>query len=226
MNLKALMKIFRALARDKLEDFLTVDEDLKDWLNEAEEEACIRAKLIREEAMPAICRIPVTVGTFVYKLHPSVYEIAGIWLRPGNGMPDRPLQIVSRDWLDQRDTFWRDWGGSLNVPVDFVMQDDTTIRLAGYVEVDDQLVLECYRMPLDPMVRDNDEPEISSAHHRKLVQWALHRAFGVPDSDLFDPDRSDKAEREFTKHFGPRPRADMHRRIRADVPHHTTQSIV
>lgn len=231
MNLEELIRSFRALSRDKYKgngqtDLLTLDEDLKEWLNEAQDEACVRARLIREESLAEVCRIPLTVGTHTYALHPSVYEIISIRLLPGNGMPSRELELRTREWLDAYDCGWRDWDTRGRIPAQFVIQDDTSIRITGYSELDDQLVLECYRLPLEPMCRDNDEPEIHTAHHRKLVQWALYRAFGVPDSDLFDPDRSEKANREFTAHFGLPVDADLRRSTRIDVPHHTTQSIV
>lgn len=226
MNLEALIKDFRRLSRDRVVPYLTPTEDVIDFLNEAEEEACIRAKLIRDDATVEVVEIDTTVGTSTYALHPSVFEIISMRLKPGNGMPSRPIYPTTRGEMDVRDSAWRDYGGTLHVPVDWVILDETTIRLAGFTELDDQVLLEVYRVPLAPMAEDDDTPEIGVIHHRKLVQWALHRAFGVPDSDLFDADRSELAEREFTKHFGPRPRADMHRRMRVDIPHHTTQPLV
>lgn len=226
MNLKDLKTRFRALSRDKEEDFLTVDEDLTEWLNEAVEEACIRARLIREEALPQVCEIGLDVGTHTYKLHPSVYEIISIRLQPGNGDQPRPITLKSREWMDSNHCDWRTWATTQRIPAEIAIQDDTSIRLAGYTEVDDVLLLECYRLPLNPMCRGEDAPEIHAMHHRKLVHWALHRAFGVPDSDLFDRDRSALAEREFTKYFGLRPDADARRSTRTDVVHHTYQPLI
>lgn len=105
MNLEELIRSFRALSRDKYKgngqtDLLTLDEDLKEWLNEAQDEACVRARLIREESLAEVCRIPLTVGTHTYALHPSVYEIISIGLLPGNGMPRRDLELRTREWLD------------------------------------------------------------------------------------------------------------------------------
>ena len=76
-------------------------------------------------------------------------------------------------------------------------------------------------MPLTQMVQDDDIPEIHAAHHEKLIQWPLHRAFGIPDSEAFDPARSAKAEAEFTAYFGPMPDADMRRITREDTDHTT-----
>jgi hypothetical protein len=72
------------------------------------------------------------------------------------------------------------------------------------------------------MTADNTlgKPEIHQAHHEHLLQWALHKAFGIPDSDGFDPGRSALAERAFTAYFGPMPDSDLRRETRSDVPHH------
>jgi hypothetical protein len=52
------------------------------------------------------------------------------------------------------------------------------------------------------------------------VHWALHRAYGIQDADTFDKDRSDKAEKQFTDYFGPRPDADLRRSTRTDEVQH------
>lgn len=65
----------------------------------------------------------------------------------------------------------------------------------------------------------DDVPEIAAIHHEYLVQWALYRAFSVPDTETFDPNRAAIAEREFTQYFGLRPDSDLRRITREDTPH-------
>ena len=81
------------------------------------------------------------------------------------------------------------------------------------------LQLEGYRVPLSAMQNDTDKPEINQIHHVHLIQWALHKAFSVPDSEFFDPNRSALAEQQFTDYFGPRPDSDLRRITREDIPH-------
>ncbi|MNY65812.1 hypothetical protein D3C86_2031420 [compost metagenome] len=101
------------------------------------------------------------------------------------------------------------------------MQDDLSLRLAMKPESSGTLLLEGYRLPLELMEDDTDEPELHHAHHRHLVNWALHRAFGVPDADMFDPTRAANAERAFTAYFGPSPDSDLRRITRHDQEHHS-----
>ena len=99
----------------------------------------------------------------------------------------------------------------------------------GQVEAGEVLHVEAYRLPLVPMAAPADpddpaavwpSPEIHEAHHEHLIQWALHKAFSVPDSELFDPERSMLAERAFTAYFGLLPDSDMRRQTREDVQHY------
>jgi len=214
MTLQDLIARFRVLAADKAQPPLWSDAEVTMWLNDAQRQACIRGRLIREDENKAVCLISMQEGKQTYKLHPKVYEI--INLRFVGASRARPAVIVSREWLDNERPSWRDD----NYPPELVIQDDTTIRIVGSAVVGEVLQLECYRLPLEDMVQGDDEPEIHEAHHEHLVQWALHKAFSVVDADGFDARRSAQAEDEFTRYFGLMPDADLRRKTREDVIHH------
>lgn len=215
MTLEDLIRRFRVLSLDNATPPFWADEDVTDWLNEAQNEACIRARLIREDELAAVCSIALTPGIHTYALSPLVYEIISMWVKPASGI-NRPVTLRSREWLNHHLPEWRE----CTRPAEIAIQDDTTVRIVGTVEVGDTLELECYRLPLRPMANDTDKPEIHTMHHGHLVQWALHRAFGVPDADSFDPTKSARAEAEFTKYFGIRPDADARRDTRTDQVQH------
>lgn len=224
MTLQELIQEFRALAKDTVHNpYLFKDLDVVRWLNEGQMEAAIRGRLLREDTWPAVCEVPLIVGTRAYKLHKLVYEIISIRISPGNGDRPRNITLHSREWMDANRYDWREWADTVRIPASTVIQDDTSIRLAGYSEAGDKLIIECYRLPKTMQLsQQGDSPEIHEMHHSKLVQWALHRAFSIPDADTFDAGKSGDAEKEFTKYFGPRPRSDARRRTRIDDPHHTT----
>ena len=98
--------------------------------------------------------------------------------------------------------------------------DDTSIRVVGVITTGDKLVIECYRTPLKVLANDVDKPEIHEAHHEHLIQWALHKAFSVVDAEIFDLQRSEQAEANFTSYFGLLPDSDLRRSTRVDVVHH------
>lgn len=215
MTLEDLIRRFRVAARDTVAPFMFDDVDVVDWLNDAQEHACIRARLLRDDSTLAVTRIALAVGTHTYPLHESVYELMTVRLIHANGEPPTLMEVKSREWLD---TYAPDWRESTD-PATCLLQDDTSIRVVGTFEAGDRIDLECYRLPLALLANDTDTPEIHRSHHVHLIEWALHRGFSIPDAETFDPDRAAMAEQKFTKYFGLMPDADMRRTTRHDVLH-------
>lgn len=220
MTLAELLRDFRRRSKDRAKPYLTCDEDAIDWLNEAQEEAALRGRLIREDDLVAVCQIPLTVGTKTYPLHPSVTEIISMWVvnADGNIERDRGPRLVTQEWLDRTVPHWRE--DESRWCHEYAVQDDTTIKLMSRIEVGDVLHMECYRLPIRRMANLADVPEIGRPHHRFLVEWALHQAYDVPDTDLFDPKRSAEAEKRFTDYFGERPNSNLRRATRTDEVQH------
>ena len=213
MTLGDLIRRFRVLSLDNVTPPFWADEDVIDWLNEAQNEACIRARLIREDENPAVCQIALTPGQHTYPLHASVYELINLRIKGSGAESSRSMAIKSREWLDANVRDWRD----MDRPSQWLIQDDTTLRVVGAIQAGDVLHLECYRLPLKQLANDMDKPEIHAAHHVHLIQWALHKAFSVPDADAFDPTRAKMAEDAFTRYFGIAPDSDMRRATRHDL---------
>ena len=215
MTLEDLIRRFRVLAHDQADPPFWSSEDIARWLSDGQTQACIRGRLLREDSRDAICRIALVPGQHTYKLHRTVYEIIDVRIKPIVG-PSRKLKPVTREWLNAEMPDWRD----CNRPAQFAIQDETRLRIVGTIEEGDALRIECYRLPLAAMEDDSDAPEIHEAHHEHLIQWALHKAFSVPDADAFDPARAKMAEDAFTRYFGQQPDSDMRRATRHDVQHY------
>ncbi len=220
MTLEQLRALYRTLARDSAAPYLASDADVDAFLNEAEDEAALRARLIHDDNTTAVCEIEIAAVALVYPhtftLHSSLYELTSLRIFiPADGDPV-DVALVSRDWLNKNHPDWRECTGN---PI-YAIQQDRTLRLVPPPAADGLLTLEGYRLPLAIMEADDDEPEISRPHHRHLVQWALHRVFGTPDSELYDPEKSAKALGEFERHFGLPVDADLRRSTRHDVEHH------
>lgn len=216
MTLEDLIRRFRVLARDQENPHFWSDEDLADWFNDAQHQACIRGRLLREDANPAVCEIALNPLQHSYPLHRVVYEIINARIVPAHGGRSRTVRLRSREWLDENIPGWRDEKGL----VEFAIQDDNSIRVVGAVMAGDRLMIECYRTPLKTLAIDTDKPEIHEAHHEHLIQWALHKAFSVVDAEIFDSQRSEQYEANFTSYFGLLPDSDLRRSTRVDVVHH------
>ena len=215
MVLSELIKRFRTLAHDTVEPYFTSDDILTAWLNDAVSEAAIRGRLIHVSDDPAVCEIQVLSWSSRYDLHETLYELSRTRFDPANGAIGRSVCLVSTETLDN--TYYPNWRTMTGTP-QFAVQDDTSIRLIPTPDVDGVLRLEGYCVPMVDMVLPTDAPKIHRAHHVHLVQWALHRAFSVPDSEFFDPERSDRALNEFELYFGLRPSSNLRRITREDKP--------
>lgn len=218
MNLAELTQLFRLAANDQIEPYFWSDEAVAEWFNEAQDEAAIRGRLIHESDSALICAIKVKPGQATYKLHPSLYEIDYIALEREGLTNRQPLKLVSGERLNEVMPQWREREGD----PEYAIQGDKGIRLVPRPLDAGTVRLEGYRLPTSAMDSDSDEPELNSTHHRHLVQWALFKAFSVPDAEIFDPQRAGEAEDAFTGYFGSRPDSDLRRLTREDVQHHVT----
>lgn len=216
MKLQDLIRRFRTEFGDKAEPYFWGDEEVTDFLNDGQVQACKRGRLLREDALPAMCEIVLVPGQQTYALHAKLYEIIDLRLHPGNGGRSRPVDLKSREWLNEEFPDWRD----SRRPACMAVQDETTLRLVGFVEPGDKLVLEAYRLPLRDMCNPSDKPEIHEASHVELIQWALYRAFSIPDADTFDGQRAAVAEQRFTDYFGLPVDSDLRRETRVDNQHY------
>lgn len=217
MQLSELIAQYRMLANDKVVPYFVEDSEVTALLNEAVAEAAIRGRLIFETADPDICQIEVLKGQALYQLHPALYELASTVFHPDDGSRPVSLALVSVGEMDDRmPADWRDRTGK---PC-HMAQHDKHFRLAPIPDMGGTIHLEGYRVPVAEMEDPDDAPEIGDIHHRHLIQWALHKAFSIPDAEFFDPARSDQALQEFERYFGLRPDSDLRRITREDVPHH------
>lgn len=215
MHREALRRRVRLLAQDTTLPYLWQDEDIDDWLNEAQQEAAIRARLLRATpaSHPALCEFSLTAGETAIALPEQLYEISyQEWVI---GAERRPLKLVSREWMDTTLPGWRAMPAG---EPDYLVQDRQALEVVPPPIAAGAVLIEGYRLP-EPMGGDDEEPDIPLAHHIYLVQWALHVGYSMPDAEMFNAGKSAAAEAEFTRYFGARPDADLRADTRNDETH-------
>lgn len=219
MTLGELIAAFRVQANDKVEPYFWSDEEVTSYLNHAQKEAAIRARLIYEVADVDVCSIDVIKDQSIYNLNPLLYELSHVSFKADGEKQGNRISIMSPE--DMSGLCGGDWRERTGKPR-FAVQADKWLRLAPTPDTDGLLLIEGYRVPkpMDLVDADTVAPEISELHHEHLINWALHKAFSIPDAELFDSDRAVKSEREFTAYFGIRPDSDLRRITREDVQHH------
>lgn len=216
MELAELIAQVRVDSDDLQAPYFSSDANITNWLNEAEQEACIRSLLIHDTSTPAVCNIAVTAGTSVYPLHPAIIAITRAGFTPAGSDTEQVLYLTDITELDRIYPSWRKYS---ELPK-YAIQNDTTLQLACKPSTDGVLALECHRLPLLNIEdQPTESPEIGRIHHRHLVQWALHRAYSRPDAEIFNPNKAAIALAEFTRVFGLRPDATTRRSSQANQVH-------
>lgn len=220
MDAEALVGAYRTAALDKALPYLVEDDQVLEWLNEAEGEAAVRMRLLHESDNAEVCQIDVASGTSTYDLHEALFELTHVAFRLDGSTERTSVRLVSTGWLDQNVPCWRD---ETDTPL-YAVQSETSIRLVPKPDADGTLLLEGYRLPLASM--EDGAPEIHRAHHPYLVDWVLYRVYSIPDSELQDATKASAALGRFTRYFGERPDANLRRITREDVEHHNVAHLV
>lgn len=226
MNRTSLIAQFRTEMHDLVEPYLWGDDEVTDLYTEAEAEACIRARLIREKENPDLCRIDVTEGVSTYALDPRVVEIvfASMVYPEASGLP-YILGRTTSETLDQVRPYWR----TQRYRPTALIHYDTSVEFDCLPDTAYTVNLEVYRLPMlpigviatpapDPAVV-TDTPEINPIHHRHLVKWVKHRAYQKHDVDGEAMALSEKYLAEFEDVFGKRPTAAQLHGRNTNKPH-------
>ena len=184
MNLEDIRGESRKRLKDEVRPYFWSNEWLDQTINEAEREACIRARLIEDVSSNATS-IDLVPGEKRYPLDPVVLDVLACELasRPG-------------------------------VRIDGWTLTETELVFESAPTSLDVLLMTVIRLPLEEMADDKDDPEIRSHHHIRLVDWVVHRAYEFPDAETFNPDGSAKALGAFEASFGRRPTANVQRKHR------------
>jgi hypothetical protein len=200
-----LVARFRHDTGDLKAPFLFATPDVLRWLSEAEDEACKRGDLIREDSDGSMCALAVAAAGRPAPLNPLWLRIdSAVWVEPAEDADSDPQRtnlriLTDRKVLDRESSTWRYDSGDPST----LLVEGRQLRLVDTPDTAGTLYLEGFRLPKQPLAKDVDEPEIASVHHLELVNWALKLAFERPDSETLDPQRAKRAEDAFSAYFGP-----------------------
>lgn len=217
MDLGELRRRVRADLDDRAPPYLASDADIDAALNDAVEEACLRARLIHDETAPAVCEIAAQEGVATYALHPSISFVD----RARYGDDFNPM--LPQSWAELQ-LYAGNWEQLTGRPDRYAVEG-LQLWLVPTPDADNLATvhLKVWRKPLpaERMVADRDEPAIAEERHPYLVHWAVHRLSLRKDADLFDPEASRSALALFEGAFGQRPSAKAMRALR----HHATRTM-
>ena len=209
MRLDALISAFRVEADDIALPQLFSDADVIGFLNEAQKEACIRARLLM-----ASSTITLVVDQANYRLAANVIDVLVARL------PNTNTALCRDSELSLQDRWYSGKPDAYSVEGD-PSGDGTLGRelwLNSLPAVADTLSLRCNTLPSLMVTPATDYPQIGPEHHRPMIDWALHLAFRKRDSDTQDLARADRYEMRFEKSFGLRQDANVRRKHLRHTP--------
>lgn len=175
--------------------------ELTGYINRAIDEACFRARLIRDSTSK-ITQVDVLTGVHTYKLDRRIYQI----LRAKLDSDVRPLNRTGESELDTEDNGWETRTGQ---PREYLEDMSAhSIRLIGIPEADDTLRLTVQRTQQTPLrldYKDKDKPEIADRLHMEVLDYAYYLALRKQDDDTSSLTRANFFLGRFTDLFGERP---------------------
>lgn len=212
MDASDIIKLYRLRADDAVFPYHTSDDDLVMMIAEAEEEACIRARLIFDESSAA-CSIPLVAGVGRYALDPTVFDIDRVRFIRADGVEFN----TTRAGMGEMVAADRSITGR---PYKFAHTEDSAITVWPTPDANSlgTLKLSVYRTPLYPVMATDDPLEIHERWYSYLVDWLLYRVYGQKDTELRDDMRSAEAYARFESRFGVRRPADIMRQHREKRP--------
>jgi hypothetical protein len=146
MNIQQLISLFRTEAFDNSNPPLFPDNEIIVWLNEAQTEAAIRAKLLRENSNPLLTRFDIRSRVMDYPIDPRMFEIVygSLIYKGSDGMLPYVLAITLAEELDGVRPFWR----TLPFRPTGLIHYDTSIRTDSLPDTDYTINVEGYRLPM------------------------------------------------------------------------------
>jgi len=218
MTVDDLLEKLRIRLDDATSPYLWTDDELTGYLDEAHEEAAIRARLIEFDTQDAadtvIDQIQVVTGTAAYAKDSRIIEIRRV-------LYDGDL-LIRTYGTELDDLYGDDWRSETGVPTHY-LEGQTTIRLYPYpAEVlsgappapinAEMLDLVGFRLPSGKLGETIQSPEIPAKDHVNLMDWAAHLAYLRPDAETVNQKLSDYYEARFTKEYGERLTAGQERK--------------
>jgi hypothetical protein len=213
MTTAELVTALRNLLDDNEIPNLWTSAELLTYLNDAEEQACRRAYLLKDKDTASVCHLSIVASVGVYELHSKVIRVDRL------AVSGLKYDQKTRDWLDGTFEGWEETYGT--IPGYFCHEADNELVITPmlYSAVVASLIVN--RLPLRPMNLDSGSivnvPSIAEMYHADLLLWGAHRAYMKNDSDTLNVQLAQTYEAKFTARFGPIP-SIRDERIRKQIP--------
>lgn len=189
MKARKIIDLSRSWLDDTIAPYLWTDTELLIYLDQAQQEACRRERLLFDDAYS----ISVTSGTATYTLDSGLVVLDKVRYN------DIPLVWRTIEEMDKESQTWKT--STADEPTQFVVRG-FTLTVIPVPSANYTLEYEGYRLP-DAEINDlEDTPEIPAEFHHDLAHWVCHEAFLKHDAESYDKNKSDYHLASFERMFG------------------------
>lgn len=196
MQLSDLFGLTRLELDDTTEPTLWSDDELFDYVNDAQLEAARRARLLIDSTTPDLTQVGVVAGAPLVTLDARVLFVRRARFAGSSPLARRTVQDMAACLPT-----WEDAGAG--PPRAFITDYESgKLLLWPTPEADATLLLSVVRDPLADMNDLADSPEIAPRLHRSLRHWMIYRAYSKQDSQANDPKKAAEALALFEQEFG------------------------
>lgn len=192
MNSTSLNEYFRSQVTDLERPYLWTDDEVWVYMNEAQLMFCRLTEGIPDASTPDVVNVPVVTGEIFAETHPSILTFRHATLASTGDL----VSIINHTDV----TRWTNEAGRVRSMV--VGLEANIVRWDYTPEVDDEVNLIVFRLPLTDITDAGQDLEIHEKHHASLIYWMQHLAYLKPDTETFDKKASIRAREMFEAYCG------------------------
>ena len=197
MNVDELEALYRARTEDVAAPYLWSHDEIIEFIDDAQNEACRRAHLLIDSRSP-VSVASLVAGDPVATIDPRVIHIR----RARRASDSMPLHRMGVRDMDEQMPGWEGVTGRSKPTVYIPDWETGVVRTYPVPVADDDINMTVVRLPLDPIVDSDSVLEIAPQYHRALLDWMLHRGYSKADPETLDTTKANLAEAKFVAEFG------------------------
>lgn len=207
MDIIALFDRFRSDVADEENPPLWNDEEIWDYMNDAQRMFC-RLTWGISDSRGAVTQLQVDEGDVWAAISPDILTIRSAKRTSDFG------NVVVASFEQAEGAGW--WGDDYGMPKRVTLDDSTgtikalvtgmeenRVRLYPIPSADELIQLTVYRLPQridSDAANEGAQLEIKDMHHLALLLWMKHLAYAKQDAETFDKGKSDEYEAMFQKY--------------------------
>lgn len=191
MTSTELLLLFRQEVDDLEEPYLWSDEEIFEFMTDAQRQFCRWTEGIADSRTASVCQISVASPTEWYAKSPLILKVRSAT----RGDTGRKLDVVNPEHLDDLGIRFDGRTSVVRAVIDGLT--DGFFRIYPVPNETVVVNLSVFRLPLLPIIDTDQAFEIAEHHHPHLALWMKKRAYGKQDADIYDQKRADDYEAKF-----------------------------